>query len=153
MKTLSARLALSLRLSNPRNRLIRCFDNGGESVDSYTVFFLAPMLRKDGTAYSPPSFMYLATAFVDRLIALARQSESVLALPAYRALDRQIMDALLGVIPAMDGRRWKRGVDSSLVLSALTDALGRFAPAGHYFGVRTVNGSPWGFWPALDRCG
>lgn len=58
-----------------------------------------------------------------------------------------------GVIPAMDGRRWKRGVDSSLVLSALTDALGRFAPAGHYFGVRTVNGSPWGFWPALDRCG
>lgn len=50
--------SLRARLANPRNKLARFYDNG-ESADRYTAVYLAPMIQKDGTRYTPDCFSYV----------------------------------------------------------------------------------------------
>ncbi len=54
--------SIRARLTNPRNKLARFYDNGGAdnggSFDRFTAVYLAPMIKKDGTRYSPDSYAY-----------------------------------------------------------------------------------------------
>ena len=55
---------LRKRLTNPRNRLVRCYDNGGTyaggTIDRYTVIFCEPVRRKNGCCFTPATYGYLA---------------------------------------------------------------------------------------------
>jgi len=63
MKKQTDHMAIRARLANHRNRLARFYDNGGPEAggtfDRYAAAYLAPMIQKDGTRYTPDSYAYV----------------------------------------------------------------------------------------------